>query len=165
VGNQRATVPRSRSRLTNYRVSPPTSFQILGWLPQAPLHCADRRLLRVEGDNQKAKQPYAIAMKDGAPFGIAGIWENWKEPASGEWIRTFAIITTDARRARIRESIDRAAPVLNSRQRLQTSAWRRDSAISVADQLRLPYRALRSAPAPCAEIRLRSVQSSHPYGG
>jgi putative SOS response-associated peptidase YedK len=43
---------------------------------------------------QKAKQPYAIAMKDGAPFGIAGIWENWKEPASGEWIRTFAIITT-----------------------------------------------------------------------
>ena len=45
---------------------------------------------------QKAKQPYAIAMKDGTPFGIAGIWENWKEPASGEWIRTFAIITTDA---------------------------------------------------------------------
>src|SRR5262249_31928248 len=46
---------------------------------------------------QKAKQPYAIAMKDGAPFGIAGIWENWKEPGTGEWIRTFAIITTDLR--------------------------------------------------------------------
>jgi putative SOS response-associated peptidase YedK len=45
---------------------------------------------------QKTKQPYAIAMKDGAPFGLAGIWENWKEPASGDWIRTFAIITTDA---------------------------------------------------------------------
>jgi putative SOS response-associated peptidase YedK len=45
---------------------------------------------------QKAKQPYAIAMKDGAPFALAGIWENWKEPASGEWVRTFAIITTDA---------------------------------------------------------------------
>jgi putative SOS response-associated peptidase YedK len=45
---------------------------------------------------QKAKQPYAIAMKDGAPFGIAGIWENWKDPTSGEWVRTFAIITTDA---------------------------------------------------------------------
>jgi putative SOS response-associated peptidase YedK len=44
----------------------------------------------------KAKQPYAIAMKDGAPFALAGIWENWKEPASGEWTRTFAIITTDA---------------------------------------------------------------------
>jgi putative SOS response-associated peptidase YedK len=26
----------------------------------------------------------------------AGWWENWKGLASGEWIRTFAIITTDA---------------------------------------------------------------------
>jgi putative SOS response-associated peptidase YedK len=32
-------------------------------------------------------------MRDGSPFGIAGILENWKEPASGEWRRTFAIIT------------------------------------------------------------------------
>jgi hypothetical protein len=30
------------------------------------------------------KQPYAIAMKDGSPFGIAAIWENWKDPATGE---------------------------------------------------------------------------------
>ena len=45
---------------------------------------------------QKAKQPYAIAMKDGSPFGLGGLWENWKDPNSGEWIRTFAIITTDA---------------------------------------------------------------------
>ena len=44
---------------------------------------------------QRAKQPYAIAMTDGAPFGTAGIWENWKEPID-EWLRTFAIITTDA---------------------------------------------------------------------
>jgi putative SOS response-associated peptidase YedK len=39
-----------------------------------------------------AKQPYAIAMKEGSPFGLAGIWENWQEPTSDEWIRTFAII-------------------------------------------------------------------------
>jgi len=45
---------------------------------------------------QKAKQPYDIAMKDGTPFGIGGLWENWKDPTSGEWIRTFAVITTDA---------------------------------------------------------------------
>jgi putative SOS response-associated peptidase YedK len=44
----------------------------------------------------KPKQPYAIAMKDGSPFGIGGLWENWKDPTSSEWIRTFAIITTDA---------------------------------------------------------------------
>jgi putative SOS response-associated peptidase YedK len=35
-------------------------------------------------------------MKDGYPFGLGGIWENWKDPALGEWVRTFAIITTDA---------------------------------------------------------------------
>jgi len=41
------------------------------------------------------KQPYAIAMKDRSPFGIAGIWENWKNP-EGEWVRTFALLTTPA---------------------------------------------------------------------
>ena len=41
----------------------------------------------------RAKQPYAIAMKDGSPFGLAGLWENWRNPNTGEWQRTFAIIT------------------------------------------------------------------------
>ncbi len=45
---------------------------------------------------QKAKQPYAIGMKDGNPFGLGGLWGNWKDPTLGEWVRTFAIITTDA---------------------------------------------------------------------
>src|SRR3712207_6551278 len=40
----------------------------------------------------KVKQPYAIGMKDGSPFGLGGLWENWKDPATGEWTRTFAII-------------------------------------------------------------------------
>ena len=35
-------------------------------------------------------------MKDDSPFGLGGLWENWKDPTSGEWVRTFAIITTDA---------------------------------------------------------------------
>ena len=38
------------------------------------------------------KQPYAIAMKDRSPFGIAGIWENWRSQ-QGEWVRTFALTT------------------------------------------------------------------------
>jgi putative SOS response-associated peptidase YedK len=44
----------------------------------------------------KVKQPYAIAMKDRSPFGIAGVWENWRDPATSEWLRTFAIITVPA---------------------------------------------------------------------
>ncbi len=44
----------------------------------------------------KPKQPYAIGMKSGEPFALAGIWENWLQPNSGEWVRTFAIITTNS---------------------------------------------------------------------
>ncbi|MDX2266445.1 MAG: SOS response-associated peptidase [Hyphomicrobiales bacterium] len=42
------------------------------------------------------KQPFAIAMKDRAPFALAGIWENWKHPESGEHIRTFCLLTCPA---------------------------------------------------------------------
>jgi putative SOS response-associated peptidase YedK len=41
---------------------------------------------------QRAKLPYAIAMKDGAPFGLAGIWENWNPRVR----RLRTIVTTDA---------------------------------------------------------------------
>jgi putative SOS response-associated peptidase YedK len=39
------------------------------------------------------KQPYAIALADRSIMALAGLWENWQSPA-GEWIRSFAIITT-----------------------------------------------------------------------
>jgi putative SOS response-associated peptidase YedK len=32
-------------------------------------------------------------MKDGRPFTFAGLWENWKDPESEEWLRTCTIIT------------------------------------------------------------------------
>jgi putative SOS response-associated peptidase YedK len=44
----------------------------------------------------KHKQPYAAALRDGRPFAMAGVWENWKDPATGEWLRSCAIITTEA---------------------------------------------------------------------
>jgi putative SOS response-associated peptidase YedK len=44
----------------------------------------------------KAKQPFAIAMKDRSPFALAGLWENWKDPSTGEWVRTFCVLTTSA---------------------------------------------------------------------
>jgi putative SOS response-associated peptidase YedK len=39
------------------------------------------------------KLPFAIAMKDGRPFTFAGLWDGWKDPESGEWLRTCTIIT------------------------------------------------------------------------
>ena len=57
------------------------------------MHPAGRRVLRMEGNRGQAA--YAIAMKDRTPFGIAGLWENWKAP-DGEWVRTFAVLTMPA---------------------------------------------------------------------
>jgi putative SOS response-associated peptidase YedK len=42
----------------------------------------------------KTKQPYAIVMKDRSLFGFAGLWERWKDKASGEVVRSFTFITT-----------------------------------------------------------------------
>jgi putative SOS response-associated peptidase YedK len=39
------------------------------------------------------KQPYLIGFKDGRPFAMAGLWERWKDRASGERVETFTIIT------------------------------------------------------------------------
>ena len=35
---------------------------------------------------ERAKHPYAVATRDRAPFGIAGLWENRRHPPNGEWI-------------------------------------------------------------------------------
>lgn len=54
-------------------------------------YCRWRGIVPVDGffewkaiKGQKAKRPYAIAMKDGRPFGLGGLSEIWKDPASGE---------------------------------------------------------------------------------
>jgi len=39
------------------------------------------------------KQPYLIGFKDGRPFSFAGLWESWKDKASGETIESYTIIT------------------------------------------------------------------------
>lgn len=44
----------------------------------------------------KAKKPYAIGLTDGGLMGVAGLWEPWRDPASGERVRSFTIITTAA---------------------------------------------------------------------
>ncbi len=51
-------------------------------------------LLRVEGD--QGPEGKAALCHCHEPFGIGGPWENWKEPTSVEWLRTFVVITTDA---------------------------------------------------------------------
>lgn len=44
----------------------------------------------------KAKHPFAFTRADQQAFGLAGLWENWKDPATGEWVRSCSLITTTA---------------------------------------------------------------------
>ena len=40
------------------------------------------------------KQPYFISAADGAVLSIAGLWDEWKDPESGETISTATLIVT-----------------------------------------------------------------------
>jgi len=40
------------------------------------------------------KQPYAFVPADGLPLAMAGLWDCWKDRASGDTVQTFTIITT-----------------------------------------------------------------------
>jgi putative SOS response-associated peptidase YedK len=42
------------------------------------------------------KQPYLIHAEDDRPLAFAGIWAPWKDPASGEWVLSAAVVTTRA---------------------------------------------------------------------
>jgi putative SOS response-associated peptidase YedK len=40
------------------------------------------------------KQPFLISFADREPFGMAGLWEAWKDPAGGEPLESCCIVTT-----------------------------------------------------------------------
>jgi putative SOS response-associated peptidase YedK len=43
-----------------------------------------------------AGKRYAVSRRDGEVFGVAGIWENWRDPLTSTRERTFAVITVPA---------------------------------------------------------------------
>lgn len=42
------------------------------------------------------KTPHFISLASGAPFALAGLWENWQDKNSGESLQTATLITTSA---------------------------------------------------------------------
>src|ERR1044071_5371863 len=79
----------------------------------------------------RGKQPYAIAMQDGSAFGLAGVWENWRDPNTGEWERTFAVITVASNElvGRAAEPMDWQAPLgLTTNPKTNTDADERGGA-------------------------------------
>jgi putative SOS response-associated peptidase YedK len=83
----------------------------------------------------KPKLPFAIAMKDGRPFTFAGLWENWKDPESDEWLRTCTIITGEPNE--LVAQIHPRMPVILSEQ--HHAAWLGETDDGNLKALLLPY--------------------------
>jgi putative SOS response-associated peptidase YedK len=52
----------------------------------------------IEGTTvEKLEKPFVVHLADGKrPFTLAGLWDEWKNPETGEILRSFSIITTVA---------------------------------------------------------------------
>lgn len=44
--------------------------------------------------NQKKKQKLRFSSPQGHPLALAGLWEQWQRPASGDILHTYTVITT-----------------------------------------------------------------------
>jgi putative SOS response-associated peptidase YedK len=86
----------------------------------------------------KTKQPYAIALKDAELFAFAGLWDKWKDNATGQTLETYTVITTDPNE--LMEPIHNRMPVILHRQDYER--W-----LAVTDPAQLPVDLLRPYPA------------------
>jgi putative SOS response-associated peptidase YedK len=78
-----------------------------GWYEWGPAERVDPST----GEIQKARQPYFIRAKDAEMFCFAGLAAYWKDPKTGEALRSCAILTARAEGA-LAEIHDRAPVVL-----------------------------------------------------
>ena len=86
----------------------------------------------------KTKQPYAIALQDDSLFAFAGLWERWKDRATGGRLETYTIITTDPNE--LVEPLHNRMPVI-----LKPAHYERW--LAPADPAHLPVDLLRPYPA------------------
>jgi Uncharacterized conserved protein len=82
------------------------------------------------------KPKYEIVIPGRQPFGIAGVWRPWRNPKSGQWERTFAVLTGEPNEV-----------VLPIHHRMTTILEPRDYDEYLADAKRPPLHLLRILPA------------------
>ncbi len=88
--------------------------------------------------DERTKQPFAIALKDNEMFAFAGLWETWKDRATGQDLRTYTIMTTDPNE--LIEPIHNRMPVILHRRDYER--W-----MAPTDPKHLPFDLLRPYPA------------------
>jgi putative SOS response-associated peptidase YedK len=91
------------------------------------------------------RMPYHVALADGAPFGMAGLWERWQGGA-GETIESCSILTTEANES-VRTLHDRMPVILAPA----------DYALWLDPELRDPARLAPLLRPWSADLRLRRV--------
>ena len=99
--------------------------------------------------DEKHKQPYAISMKDDSMFAFGGLWEKWKDKASGEELQSYTVITTDPNE--LLEPIHNRMPVIVARKDYER--W-----MASTDPAHLPVDLLK--PYPAEEMKVWKVSSA-----
>ena len=99
--------------------------------------------------NAKQKQPFAVSLKSGELFAVAGLWDRWKDKATGQSLETYTIITTDPNA--LMEPFHNRMPVIVKPEDFER--W-----MAPADSARLPTDLLR--PYPEDEMRVWKVASA-----
>jgi putative SOS response-associated peptidase YedK len=97
----------------------------------------------------KSKQLWAIELVEGNLFAFAGLWDRWKDKATGQPLETYTIITTDPNE--LLEPIHNRMPVILSPQ--DYSRW-----LDPGEPSRLPIDLLR--PYPAEEMRVWKVSAA-----
>lgn len=87
--------------------------------------------------DKKTKYPFAIGLKSGEPYALAGLWDRW-QPKEGPALDTFTILTTDPNS--LMEPIHNRMPVILDPQ--DYSRW-----LDPGDPARPPVDLLRPYPA------------------
>lgn len=90
----------------------------------------------LEGPKQeKLDKPFLVYLKR-RPFAMAGIWDEWANPDTGEIIRSFAIITTTPNRLLQRIGHHRSPVILQER---DENRWLKTEHLADATALLEPY--------------------------
>ncbi len=99
------------------------------------------------------KQPYAVAMPDGEPMVLGGLWERWRDKATREITRSFAIVTVPAS-DQLRPLHERMPLILEEK---DWPAWLGETHADPAPLLRSYSRELRVWP---VSTRVNSVRNN-----
>jgi putative SOS response-associated peptidase YedK len=92
------------------------------------------------------KPKYEFTIPGQEPFGMAGVWKLWKHPKTGQWEKTFSVLTG--------EPIELMAPIHD---RMTTFIEPRDYGEHLAPAERPPVHLLRILPAEKMHARLMSA--------